>query len=55
MMYTNYALAGLRTTKCQRAMMKIQMNHIMWWEVKDCCRVINKSQIISYLSLCLDC
>ena len=28
-----YALAVLRRTKCQRAMIKIQVNHIMWWKV----------------------
>ena len=53
MKYTNYALVGLRRPKCQRAMMKIQVNHIMLWEVKDGCT--NVSQIISNLSLCLDC
>ena len=37
MMYTSLALAGLRRAKCQIAMMKIQVNHIMWWEVKDSC------------------
>ena len=34
MMYTNYALPGLRRTKRQEIMMKIQVNHIMQWEVK---------------------
>ena len=37
-MYNNYALAGLKRTKCQRAMMKIQVIYIVWWEVKDCCK-----------------
>ena len=52
MKYTNYALVGLRRPKCQRAMMKIQVNHMLW-EVKDGCT--NVSRIISNLSLCLDC
>ena len=36
MMYTNYALAWWRRTNCQRAMIKIQVNHIISSEVKDC-------------------
>ena len=53
MMYSSYALAGLTRNKCQRAMMKIQVNHIMSWKVKDCCNNY-ASQILSCLSLNLD-
>ena len=31
--------------------MKIQVNHIMWWEVKDCCTNQCKSNNFKFLSM----
>ena len=52
MLYHNYALAGLRRrTKYQRAVMKIEFNHIMSWEVKDCCKNRFKSDSSKLISM----